>query len=358
MKELFERFGGRRLYTLGAAILLFLVAVLVNQFIVSSTSSSYYARLIQGDIYQKERDFKRLAADTSLMFSLVSRNYDFETLHDLTDKEKGYLFFIYDKDTGSRHNLLFWNTQQALPPMNIMNESDASRIVRLSNGLYVQTSKQIKHDNKILSVEGLLPVMWQYFVQIENLQKEFASFPDAGKRVDVSFTPTEYPIKSSYGNTLFYLEKISAKEQETSWWSRIFLLAGIFLLIVYVHQMASYFSHQYGLLAGIAFLALMILLMRMTTYYYPDLLALRQFELFDPSIYSSSFVFSSLGDLMINSILFCWLMLFISRRLPTDKIKPLKPSWLSMVSTVIALAMLVAVTFIRNQPVLIFPATW
>ena len=346
MKELFERFGGRRLYTLGAAILLFLVAVLVNQFIVSSTSSSYYARLIQGDIYQKERDFKRLAADTSLMFSLVSRNYDFETLHDLTDKEKGYLFFIYDKDTGSRHNLLFWNTQQALPPMNIMNESDASRIVRLSNGLYVQTSKQIKHDNKILSVEGLLPVMWQYFVQIENLQKEFASFPDAGKRVDVSFTPTEYPIKSSYGNTLFYLEKISAKEQETSWWSRIFLLAGIFLLIVYVHQMASYFSHQYGLLAGIAFLALMILLMRMTTYYYPDLLALRQFELFDPSIYSSSFVFSSLGDLMINSILFCWLMLFISRRLPTDKIKPLKPSWLSMVSTVIALAMLVAVTFI------------
>ena len=254
---------------------MFLVAVLVNQFIVSSTSSSYYARLIQGDVYAKERDFKKLAADTTLLFSLVNRTYDYETLHDLTDKEKGYLFFIYDKDTGSRHQLLFWNTQQAVPPMNFMNESDASRVVRLSNGLYIQTSKQIRlANNKILSVEGLLPVMWQYFVQIENLQKEFASFPEAGKRVDIIFTPTEYPIKSSYGNTLFYLEKISAKEQETSWWSRIFLFAGIFLLIVYVHQTASYFGNRYGLLSGISFLIMMIVLMRMTTYYYPDLLDL------------------------------------------------------------------------------------
>jgi len=347
LKELFETFGGRRLYTLAAAIVMFLFAVLVNQFIVSSTSSSYYARLIQGDVFEKERDFKKLAADTSLLFSLVKRNYDYQTLRDLTDKEKSYFFFIYDKDTGTKHNLLFWNTQQALPPMNIMNESDASRLVRLSNGLYVQTSKQVAtYGNRILMVEGLLPVMWQYFVQIENLQKEFASFPDAGKRVDVSFTPTEYPIKSTHGNILFYLEKVSAKEQETSWWSRIFLFAGIFLLIVYVHQMASYFSNRYGLLAGISFLLLMVLLMRMTTYYYPDLLDLRQFELFDPSIYSSSFVFSSLGDLMVNSILFCWLMLFISRRLPTDKIKPLRPKWLSIFCTVLALSLLVAVTFI------------
>ena len=88
MKELFERFGGRRLYTLGAAIALFLIAVLVNQFIVSSTSSSYYSRLIQADIYEKERDFKELASDTALIFSLVRRDYDYETLYDLTDKEK------------------------------------------------------------------------------------------------------------------------------------------------------------------------------------------------------------------------------------------------------------------------------
>lgn len=347
MKELLKRLGGRRLYTLAAAILLFVVAVLVNQFIVSSTSSAYYSRLIQNDIYSKERDFREVASDTATLLTLVNRTYNLETLHEISDKNKGYFFFIYDTDTSSQHHLLFWNTQQALPPINIMNESDVSRPVRLSNGLYVHTSKQIRlQGNRTLSLEGLIPVMWQYFVQIENLQKEFASYPDAGKRVDVSLTPTEFPIKSTYGNVLFYLSPISAGDQETSWWSRIFLFAGIFLLIVFVHQTANHFSTRYGLLSGIAFLLMMILLMRMTTYYYPDLLDLRQFELFDPSIYSSSFVFSSLGDLMINGILFCWLMLFISRRLPTEQIKPLRPRWLTLVCVVVALTLLVVVTFV------------
>ena len=78
MKELFSKLGGRRLYTLGAAILLFIIAALVNQFIVSSTSSSYYARLIQNDIYAKERNFKNLAADSQRLLSLVNRTYSFE----------------------------------------------------------------------------------------------------------------------------------------------------------------------------------------------------------------------------------------------------------------------------------------
>ena len=224
------------MYTLGAAVLLFIIAALVNQFIVSSTSSSYYARLIQNDVYSKERNFKNLAADTQRLLSLVNRTYSFEELQDLSDKEKGYFIFIYDKDTAAHHRLLFWNTQQALPPLNFMNETDASRVVRLSNGLYVHTSKQARlPGNRIVSVEGLIPVMYQYFVQIENLQKEFASFPDAGKRVEISLTPTGYPVKSLYGNTLFYLEKLNPAAQETSWWSRIFLFAGIFLLIVFAH---------------------------------------------------------------------------------------------------------------------------
>jgi hypothetical protein len=65
LKELFIQFGGRRLYTLAAAIAMFFIAVLVNQFIVSSTSSSYYSRLIQADINEKERDFEKLSSDTS-----------------------------------------------------------------------------------------------------------------------------------------------------------------------------------------------------------------------------------------------------------------------------------------------------
>ena len=57
-----------------------------------------------------------------------------------------------------------------------------------------------------------------------------------------------------------------------------------------------------------------------------SLLNLRQFELFDPSIYSSSFVLKSLGDLLINSFLFCWIILFVrpgrQRRCPRRQRRP------------------------------------
>src|SRR5690606_34857040 len=128
---------------LSAAVALFLISFLVNKYILISTSSPYYARLIQEDVITKEKKFQRLTRDTALLQKLINRTYDEQTLKDLAGTKKDFFFFIYAKDTGDEHKLLFWNTQQALPPINIMNESDASRMVRLSNGLYVHTSKSV-----------------------------------------------------------------------------------------------------------------------------------------------------------------------------------------------------------------------
>ncbi len=347
MKEWLNKLGGRRVYLLAVAIGLLLLAFVVNQFILNSTSSPYYAGLIQKDIINKENNFRKLAKDTSLLLSLINRTFDEATLQKNSDKEKGYLFFIYSRDTSIEHKLLYWNSQKALPPINIMNETDASRMVRLSNGLYVHTSKIVHlSDGSYISLEGLLPVMYKYFVEIENLQKEFASYPEAVRRVDISFQPTEYPIKSSYGNLLFYLQKIIPTSHQGSWWTWSVILLGLFFLFIYIHQTAQYYNNSYGLLPATMYLAGMIVFMRLITYYYPSLLDLRQFELFDPSIYSSSFVFSSLGDLMINSILFCWVMLFISRRLPADTFKPIIPDWLNLLCLSFLIIVLVSVTFI------------
>lgn len=347
MKDLLARFGSRRLFILALAVAMFLLAKLVNNYIVGSTSSPFYAKLIQQDVLDKEASFKKLSEDTSLLRSLVNRTYTEETLRSVSDKHKDFFFFIYDKDAGAEHRLRFWNTQQTLPPINIMNESDASRMVRLSNGLYVHTSKSlILSDGKKISVEGLLPVMYKYFVEIENLQQEFAAYPDAKTRVDITFTPTQYKITSSYGNILFYLEKTTIHQQQTSWPAILIALLGVFLLFIYIHQSAQFIHQQYGLPAGIFFLAAMILFMRLFVYYNPSLFELRQFELFDPAIYSSSFLLSSLGDLMINGILFCWLMLYISRRWQPVMVKPSRSKWVNFTVIVAMSIVLVVMTFI------------
>lgn len=335
------------MYLLGAALGLFLIALVINRYVIGSTSSPYYARLIQRDVFSKERQFQKLAADTSLIASLVKRTYDEETLHDLRDSELGFFFFVYKAGVDPRQTLSFWNTQQALPPVNIMNESEASRIVQLNNGIYVHTSRTTQlSTGEAVYVEGLIPVLRKYFVEIENLQKEFAAYPDAGKRVDITFTPTPYAVKSIYGNVLFYLERITLRQDLHSRWSIGLVLVGIFLLFIFIHRSAHTIYKRYGLLAGTGFLTSCIVLLRMLTYYNPGLLELRQFELFDPSIYSSSFVFSSLGDLLINGVLFCWIMLFISRRANLEKIGPLHPTWLNLTVVVVALVFLVSATFI------------
>jgi len=346
LKELVKSVTGKSLYLLLIAIGLFFIAFIISKYVIGTTSARYYASLIENDIKSKERNFQKLTRDTALLRTLSEHTQTEDILQNVLEKEIGYSFFIYKKDSANQHDLIFWNTQTAIPPINFLEESDASRAVRLSNGLYIQISKSVDINGSKFSVEGLIPVMWEYFVEIENLKKEFVSFPDAGKRVVVTRSATEYPVKSSFGNILFYLEKINILQQQSSWAVVALVLMGIFFLLLYMHHAAHMIAFLFGLWQGVIFLTVIILLLRGATYYLPGLLNLRQFELFDPAIYSSSFVLSSLGDLFINAALFCWLVLFINRRIPEYPIVPFKKGWMNWIATSIIILFLVSFSFI------------
>jgi len=346
LKDLVKNLTGKSLYLLLIAIGLFSVAFIINKYVVGTTSVHYYANLIENDIKSKERNFQKLTRDTALLRTLTDQTYTEEILQKVLDKEIGYSIFINRKDSGNHHQLIFWNTQTAIPPLNFLDESDASRAVRLSNGLYIQISKSVFIDGRPYSVEGLIPVMWEYFVEIENLKKEFVSYPDAGKRVSVTRTTTDYSVKSSFGNILFYLQKTNLQKQQSSWAEIILMLLGIFFLLLYIHHAAHSIAFHFGFWEGVLFLFAVIILLRGATYYFPGILNLRQFELFDPVIYSSSVVLSSLGDLFINAALFCWVVLFINRRIPDYPIKPFKHTWLNWVVATIIIFFLVSLSFL------------
>ena len=171
MKELVKNLTGKSLFLLLIAIGLFCLAFVIGKYVIGTTSARYYATLIENDIRSKERNFQKLTANISLLTILSNRTYDGKILESVLDKELGYSFFIYKKDTANNSNLIFWNTQTALPSINILEESDASRTVRLNNGLYVQISKSVDFSGEQYSIEGLIPVMWEYFVEIDNLKK-------------------------------------------------------------------------------------------------------------------------------------------------------------------------------------------
>ena len=346
MKDLFRKLTGKNIFLLVLATGLFVLAFVINRYLAGTTSAFYYSRQIEKDLQQKERDFQELVKDTALIQSFISGDYPESLLRDYIYKETGFGFFIYEKDEINQPRLLFWNSNFTLPPLNFLSESDASRIVRLDNGLYVYMSKTLVLNNQEYAVEGLIPIMWKFFVENEKLKKEFAAFDDAHKRVDVSLKETPYPVTSTYGNVLFYLQRTSAHEQQSNIWSITMVMVGILLLFLYIHHISHFIYMKKGLWVAGAFLVFVVLLLRFTTYYFPGLLDLRQFSLFDPSIYSSSFVLSSLGDLLINAALFCWIVMFINRRIHGFPFGAFKEPWKNWSVVVIAVMFLVAFTFL------------
>ncbi len=347
MKKVLNFLARNNIYLLIIAIALFAIAFSLNKYVIRNTSVNLYTRLIEKDINKKEKDFQKLATDTALIRSLAAQSYTEETLDKLLDQNKGYGIFVYEKTFASIPWLRFWNTQNVIPPLNLLEESDTSRIVTLSNGIYIYSSKTVKlSEYGELQVEALIPVLHKYFVEIENLKKEFAAYPEAGNHVEIVSANTVYPVKSVYGNTLFFLDKINQNGQKESVWTVLIVLLGLFLLFWYIHLVAHQIAEKFGLGFGVFFLVGILVLLRSGTYVFPEILELRQFKLFDPGIYSSSFVLSSLGDLFMNALLFCWVAMFINRRIDTNRFRQYQPAWLNWSVLVSVLAVLVSMTFV------------
>lgn len=94
-------------------------------------------------------------------------------------------------------------------------------------------------------------------------------------------------------------------------------------------------------------LAALLILIRLTTYYFPSILNLRQFELFSPLIYGSNAIQRSLGDLLINAVLFCWVVLFAWSKLRyTENLTEQFSIRIKWITSIVSLCLLIFSTFI------------
>ncbi|HUP11701.1 MAG TPA: hypothetical protein VM187_05805, partial [Niastella sp.] len=359
----------RYTYTLLAAISLFTLAYILNRYVTDVTSPRYFARLIQNRIQKLEKDFQQTTSDTLLMGSLVDQTYSDATLQKLLDNKRGYGLYIYDETDMAIDvppALLFWNTQLILPTkqtaddsvsnrmerlsngLYIREDSTRSKLERLSNGLYVHTSRVLlmRNDRRLVA-DALIPVMrkWKFNVETENLQKEFVGLKNATRQVDISNAVTGFPVKSITGEVLFYLQQNTMYGKPHNIWVIVCVIAGFSFLFLFLHQLADYFCRTQGNWYGFALLAGTVGAMRLIVYGFPDILALRQFELFDPAIYGSSYVLSSLGDLLINALLLCWVIIFINRRINISAIRQYREPWQNWLALTGTIGFLVAITF-------------
>ncbi|MEJ7740390.1 MAG: ATP-binding protein [Chitinophagaceae bacterium] len=313
MKRLIQQVLRRNVYFLLTAAWLFTIAFIINKYWANFSSVRYLRSSIERYIQRQEKDFDVTVQDTGLLRKFVNDSYTKKELEDIVEKEYG--IFVYETDVYGIITLKFWNNQDAAPGKEMLNLSAPNGFVHLSNGEYEYVSRQVNLGaNRNLLIIGLIPVHKEYFIQTSSLKREFVNHRQAEERVSISMKATDYPVNSLYGSTLFYLQpKPPFKQVNTNWLSLTLICLGVVFLLIFIHNSSLAIAGAKNYIIGIAFLVGIIFVLRSLTYIFPSLLSLHQYSLFDRKVYSSGLVLSSLGDLLINSFLFCWIVLFVKK---------------------------------------------
>ena len=267
--------------------------------------------MLETYINKQQKDFDILLHDTSLLRKLIHKD---EVLDEFEKLEaKPYGIFLFVENVNGDFNMLFWNSQLIVPKPGNYNMPDGESFQKLSNGYYLVQKKTIHVEgmsNNVIAF-AMIPVHFDYYVETDDLPKEFAHSKMAEQRIMIAKKITDNPVRSLSGSILFYLDKkpyiaIPYNDNVTL----VLRLGGLFLLLLFVHLVAESLARQTRVWKAIAFLGGCLILLRVVMYQLPFLLNQRQFVLFDPSIYGSDIIQKSLGDLLINAIVFCWIVVF------------------------------------------------
>ncbi|MFI5156357.1 MAG: sensor histidine kinase, partial [Chitinophagales bacterium] len=345
LMSFFIVFFRRNFRLLLAAIVLITASYITDYYLGSNASIKYLRNSIQSFLNDRERDFDLIANDSNKVKRLNAQQYTKSELDEIVDKKYGIL--IYEKREGKKL-LSFWSDQQSILPDSMLLYPDGRYFVHLSNGQFEFVKKTIPSTyNRPLIINALIPVRWQYFISTPSLKPEIVEFPGAENRVRITTDSSTFPVKSVNGQVLFYLDRIESYHA-AKYSGLLLLLAslGILLILVLIHNLARAISEKFGAFAGTIFLVLFILVLRGIIYFFPNLLHLRQYELFDPTIYSSSFVLSSLGDLLINTFLFCWIVLFIRQETLESGFSYAASAWKRWLLSGLVLVSLVITSFV------------
>ncbi len=336
----FSQFLLRKSYLLIAAAWLVTISFIIDNYLSVTSSAEAVKKNISTYIAAQENDFDNLAKDSSAIVNIADKKYDDKFLKQLVEKQ--YFLYVYSKNDLGIYQLLFWNTQVVEPDGLILTLQGKSGFMHLGNGYYVWRKKKF---SSFLAV-ALVPVKWDYTITNDYLKNTFAIGEGLENGYDISDQENLFSIKSKEGDFLFSLrQKAFTIVPHNNTIAAILRIAAALLLLITIHLIATYFV-QINFYRGTIFLVLTVAAIRLLSYYFPIPLNLRQYELFDPSIYGSNAVLRSLGDLLINASLFLWIVLFIRHYVQEKNIFiPQKNAYVKWLFILAGIIILLACTF-------------
>ena len=297
------------------AVILYLLSFLFIHTSSVTNTVSQESKKLESYIHQQQKDLEKILKDTSLLKDLAFRNASEKEFKKITSLTTG--IFIFRKNQFSHFDLLFWGTQNSYPAHEVMRSADGEYMRKQDNGFYLSVKKSFNtaHPGDTLVVIGMIPVQYEYFVENDKLRNDFLYSSSASSMIAISGLPTKDPITSLGGKTILYITPMirNLSKGSTGFGGLLRIMAAV-LLLFFIHFKSESISRKKGFWYGFIFLVVSLLIVRLVSYNLNFPLNLRQFELFNPQVYGSNPVQKSLGDLLINAIFFCWVVLFVSRK--------------------------------------------
>jgi two-component system, NtrC family, nitrogen regulation sensor histidine kinase NtrY len=293
-----------------AAAWLFGISFLVSTFFSYRTSLSRAKNQVEDHLQDNQAAFHKLLKDTALLYQLHTGTLNTHNRPAIYDEPYG--IFIYSRNDLGNPILTFWNTHTIEPNITDVNRNDGSALVKYQNGSFVLDKHTLVVKNQRLLVIAIFPVKWDYFLENRYLNSEFAALKGAGKLYNVSPAVGSNAVKDAHKKPVFSLVNTENKSiHRYDNFSIVLWILGTLFLFFYINAVAHNVYKDKGLLRAVLFIATVIIVYRLMTIFIPFPFDFKKLELFDSSIYASSMMLPSLGDLLLNSLLLFWLVIFI-----------------------------------------------
>ncbi len=175
---------------------------------------------------------------------------------------------------------------------------------------------------KSLLIVGLIKVINSYPFENQFLENRFPEQFHVPENTTVSIEKAEYAIYNGEGNFLFSLlfpDKVQLNDNQSLILISLYLTTYIFLIISLIlsySAIGSLFRNKPILVFG---LIIDVIILRWFTFYFQVPKDIYSLQLFKPSIYASSNLFPSLGDLLVNSVTILAIAFIIHKNLDLNQ---------------------------------------
>jgi signal transduction histidine kinase len=219
---------------------------------------------------------------------------------------RGINLYYYQNDS-----LVHWTSNNVLPPANLLTIPVGTSAIKLRNGWYqiMRWQDTTSHEDLV----GLLAIKYQYPFENKFLKNEFALGLGIPHNIEITEQKIQgsIPVKNLNGKVIFSL--YPAGEEKADEVNLILLISQIILLLIicyYVQVLAAKLVKRNGFAAAFAFLLVAVFLGRGIMLWFNVPSEFNQLDLFSPKYYASSVLTGSLGDLIIDTLLLGWVILF------------------------------------------------